>query len=105
MTIVTGMPDPKPRNLAELELTRAEAESPLWRRIQFAVAGHLQAKRIENDASDLTIAQTTALRGEIAVLKAIQALSREVGPESSAPGGNDSGVHTAGQLAGIPIES
>lgn len=93
-----------PTSLSELHLKPSELNSPLWKRIEAAIRGELEAMRKQNDDTGMRIDQTTILRGRIDLAKRILALSEEVGPESQESEAIGHESHSAGLLAGIPME-
>lgn len=58
------------------ELTDGERAHPLWQRLKGHLETQLQSKRAQNDSAKLTEAETAALRGHIACLKATIALDQ-----------------------------
>lgn len=90
--------------LGDFYLSRAEAESPLWRRFHEHLGNELERLRRQNDSAE-KIEPTTIRRGEIALAKRILALSPEVGPESSESEGDAPESQPAGFIAGIPVTS
>lgn len=64
------------------KLTREEARSPLWQKLAPFLVAEIKSMREANDSLTLSIADTTAKRGEIRFAKRILALADEAGPEA-----------------------
>jgi hypothetical protein len=69
----------------QFKLTRAEAQSALWKRLAAWIESERNQMRVQNDSTTLSIADTTAKRGEIRFANRILALADEAGQESRQP--------------------
>ena len=76
------MPKPTDLTLENFVVSPEEANSRLWRRFMLHLAGQRELLREKNDSVSLPIADTTALRGEIRMVKRMLALAVEAGPSS-----------------------
>lgn len=87
------------QTLSDLRLTREERDSKLWRKVAAHLAGELVLLRVQNDSVTLNIADTTAKRGEIRLVKRMLALADEAGPASRPSDGTvDTDDDAAGQF-------
>ncbi len=65
--------------LSNFVLSQDEAGSRLWKRLMLHLDGELALLRIQNDSVALSIAETTAKRGEIRFADRMLALTDEAG--------------------------
>jgi hypothetical protein len=82
MQMPTG-PSTQDRGLTAFRasLRPQDVRSELWQRLMAAIEDERTMMRAQND-SDMNIAETTLLRGQLRLASRILALADEVGPES-----------------------
>jgi hypothetical protein len=66
---------------APFTLTQEERNTSLWLRLMDHFGARIQALREENDSPANSLERTAAIRGEVAVLRALQKLNTPRPPE------------------------